>query len=449
MKRFDLAKILFYGVLSGVIVGGTLVVGLYSGASRNSLYVAVASAKDNIENSVSTLIGDASTLSGQRPGHLLQPSRTSRDGVTVNDPASDQRDLILISGFATDTNELRLIRRNGDVVARWPVQFSKIFPNPTHLPEGAPTTDWHVDTHGALALPDGSVVFNFEWSGLVKLDRCGRVAWTVPRQTHHSVERAEGGGFWVPGRRVQQSGKSPFPPFQPRFNEDTILRVSDDGRVVSEVSVPGIIYKNGLEALLTAGVRFAPDMSWDEELVHLNKIQELPSSIAKDFPTFEAGDLALSSRDQNLVMVVDKTASTVKWWRIGPWLRQHDPEFKPGGTLVIFNNNVYETTPMDPRTGPWLTDILEVNPVTGSLKVLFGGKPGQELLTKIRGKVDLTRQGGLMITEFEGGRALETDANGKIVWEYIRHYDADSVAELTEVRVYPADYFTVQNWTCN
>jgi hypothetical protein len=452
MKRFDLSKVLFYGVVTCVVVGGAFVAGLYSGASRNVLYVAVAGTKDAIENSVLTLIGEASTLSGQRPRHFLQPSRYSRDGVTVNDTASDQHDLILVSGFEKDTNELRLIRRNGDVVARWPVQFSKIFPNPTHFPEGAPSTDWNVDTHGALALPDGSVVFNFEWSGLVKLDRCGRVVWTVPRQTHHSVERAEGGGFWVPGRRVQKSGESPFPPFEPRFVEDTILKVSDDGRVLSEVSVPGIIYRNGLEALLTAGVRFTPDMDWDEEIVHLNDIQELPSSIAKDFPMFEAGDLVLSSRDQNLVLVVDKTAATVKWWRIGPWLRQHDPEFKPGGALVVFNNNVYETTRESstaPRNGARQSNILELNPATGEHRVLFGGKPGQELLTVIRGKVELTRQGGLLITEFEGGRVLETDVNGKIVWEYIRHYDRDSVAELTEARVYPADYFTVQDWTCN
>jgi hypothetical protein len=413
------------------------------------LYSATAHAKDAIELSVSTVIGEASTLTRQRPRHFLQPSRYARDGVTVNDSASDQSDLILISGFAGDTNELRLIRRNGDVVARWPVQFSTIFPNPTHFAEGgAPATDWNVDTHGALALPDGSVVFNFEWSGLVKLDRCGKVVWTLPRQTHHSVERAEGGGFWVPGRRVQLSGQSAFPPFEPRYVEDTILRVSDDGRVVSEVSVPGILYKNGLEAVLTAGVRFARDMEWDEELVHLNKIAELPSSIAADFPMFEAGDLALSSRDQNLVMVVDKTMTRVKWWKIGPWLRQHDPEFKAGGTLVIFNNNVYETTPTDPKTGPWRSHIVETNPATGELKVVFGEKPGQELLTVIRGKIDLTPRGGMLITEFEGGRILETDANGKVVWEYVRHYDAESLAELTEARLYPAGYFTVQDWTC-
>jgi hypothetical protein len=91
---------------------------------------------------------------------------------------------------------------------------------------------------------------------------------------------------------------------------------------------------------------------------------------------------------------------------------------------------------------------VETNPATGELKVVFGEKPGQELLTVIRGKIDLTPRGGMLITEFEGGRILETDANGKVVWEYVRHYDAESLAELTEARLYPAGYFTVQDWTC-
>jgi Arylsulfotransferase (ASST) len=122
---------------------------------------------------------------------------------------------------------------------------------------------------------------------------------------------------------------------------------------------------------------------------------------------FEAGDLVLSSRTQHLVMVVDKTAATVKWWQIGPWLRQHDPEFKPG-TLVIFNNNIHERTPTDPRTGPWRSTILEVDPATREQRVLFGGQPGQELLTVIRGKVDLTPRGGLLITAMDAALAPQT-----------------------------------------
>ena len=127
------------------------------------------------------------------PKNFLQPARYDGDGVTVNDVPGGREELILLSGFFEETNELRLIRRDGAIVARWPVRFSEIFRDTSYL-QSPPATDWNVDTSGALALPDGSVVFNFTYAGLVKLDRCGEVVWTVVRPTHHSVERAEAGG---------------------------------------------------------------------------------------------------------------------------------------------------------------------------------------------------------------------------------------------------------------
>jgi hypothetical protein len=62
--------------------------------------------------------------------------------------------------------------------------------------------------------------------------------------------------------------------------------------------------------------------------------------------------------------------------------------------------------------------------------------------------VDLTPAGGLLITEAQGGRVRETDANQKLVWEYVNRYDDNRVAELGEARLYPSSYFTVKDWSC-
>ena len=86
--------------------------------------------------------------------------------------------------------------------------------------------------------------------------------------------------------------------------------------------------------------------------------------------------------------------------------------------------------------------------MTGEVTTLYGEAPDQEMLTIIRGKVDLRPDGGLLVTEFEAGRAFQTDADGNLVWQYINRYDEDEVAEITEVRTYPADYFTVRDWSC-
>lgn len=445
MKNVDLSKVLFNctGII-GLFVCG-VVYGTFDLTPRTLLF--------SIRDSVASVYYERNTLTGIQPDHFLQTARREGDGVTVND-VTGRRDLVLLSGFFDGGNELRLIRRDGSVVARWPVSFSELFPDPGHVLD-PPATDWNIDIHGALIEPDGSVVFNFEYAGLVKLTRCGEVAWTLPRMTHHSVERASSGGYWVPGRRLQsEEGETPFPPFQAPFVEDTLLRVSAEGEILNEISLPQVLYDNGLEALLTAnGESFYSWAAWDREILHLNKIEELPARLAGDFPLFEAGDLALSIRQSNLVLVMNPESGKVKWWRVGPWLRQHDPEFRAGGTIVVFNNNVYKTAyptaaerrPVEFERG---SNIVEIDPASGEVKTLYGEEAGQEMLTIVRGKVELTPRGGLLVTEFEGGRVFETDAEGNLVWEYINRYSAEEVAEVTEARAYPASYFTVASWDC-
>ncbi|MCH8202768.1 MAG: hypothetical protein IH996_06660 [Proteobacteria bacterium] len=447
MKKIDVSKLLFYSLLVITVTGFIFGFGLYSGAQRTGVYLVVRDFTVAIANAVRLTTEEASTLTKTYPKHFLHPSRYHGSGVTLNDMSYDQEDFILLSGFFEKNNELRLIKRNGIIVRRWPVRFSEIFPDTGHIQDrDPPATDWNIYTHGALALPDGSVVFNFDYGGLVKLDRCGDLTWSLARQTHHSIEAAEGGGFWVPGRRfIPETADSPFPPFITPISEDTILRISEDGQVLDEISVPKLFYDNDIEAVLTStGHSILDRMRWDKEIVHLNKIDELSGALAADFPMFETGDLALSFRNLNLVLVVDPETKLIKWWRIGPWLRQHDPEFKEGGKLVVFNNNLYLNS--DP-TGLKNSNILEIDPSNGKHKILYGDKFGESLFSTTRGKVELTRDEGLLITEPDGGRVLEVDAAGRMIWEYINRYNAKMVLEITEARVYAADYFDVTEWS--
>ena len=354
--------------------------------------------------------------------------------------------------------ELRLIRRDGTLVARWPVRFSEHFPDTSHLIK-PPATDRNVDIHGALLHADGSVVFNYEYSGTVKLSRCGETIWTLAHPTHHSLESSESGGYWIPGRNYIRPGDGrSFPPFTLRadaafYKEDLILKVTAHGEIAMQKSVPEILYRNGLEPVMTAtSFDFHPGGNWGTELVHVNKIGELSTSMANGFPYLEAGDLVLSLRGYNLVLIVDPDTWRVKWHRTGPWRRQHDPEFNADGTISIFNNNTYrmDLGPRDrakPDT-PRDSNIIKVNPATGQVEVVYGQREGEEFLTVVRGKHELVPDGSFLITEFEGGRVFEVDANRKIVWEYINRYDEDEVLEVTEARIYPSSYFTVEDWNC-
>ncbi len=447
----DIPKLVFFISFVILVAAAAFAVGLYSGAKRNAVFSVVAKVRDDVKAVVQRF-----TASGE-PEEFLQPSRKPGAGVTINERAGDNA-LVLMAGFFDGGNALRLIRRDGTVLAKWKANFSEHFPDPSHLRD-PPATDLNIDTHGALIDPDGSILFNYEYGGAVKLDRCGKKLWTIAKPTHHSVEHSEKGGYWIPGRRpLVGPDLKGFPPFTRRDDidhlyEDFLLRVSKDGKILEEKSVPRILYDNGLEPLLTStGTFIGRGHPMQDEFVHLNKIAELPKAMAGAFKTLEAGDLVLSIRHHNMIMVVDPDDWRVKWYQIGPWRRQHDPEFNSDGTISLFNNNVYvlEITlhGRESLSTPRISEIMKVDPATGKTWVVYGNRKGQELLSVIRGKQQPLAGGGFLITEFEGGRVFEVDAKGRIVWEYINRYDADQVLEVTEGRLYPSSYFTVKDWSC-
>ena len=171
--------------------------------------------------------------------------------------------------------------------------------------------------------------------------------------------------------------------------------------------------------------------------------------MAGAFPTFRAGDLAISLRTHNLVLVVDPRNWRVKWHQTGPWLRQHDPWFLPDGAISVFNNNAYKFE-LDPGlrsnpAGQRVSNITKVYPSTGRATIVYGGNERQSFLTVIRGKHQPTPEGGFLITEHEAGRVFEVDAQGEVVWEFINRYDAEQVLEITGALLYPREYFSVKD----
>ena len=133
------------------------------------------------------------------------------------------------------------------------------------------------------------------------------------------------------GRRI--SADPADPDFYPLVNrgrtegqikDDLILRIGAEGEIVEAESVFDILMANGFEPLLTAiGMEMNTNALEDLEIIHLNKIVELTSDLAPVFPEFKPGDLLLSIRDYNLVLVVEPGSWTVKWHSTGPWIRQH------------------------------------------------------------------------------------------------------------------------------
>jgi hypothetical protein len=442
-RRVDPAKAMFVGSSALVIFAYGVAVGVYKIFPFNILKFGVDSI-EQVWDEGPILLG---AHLAERPEAFLKPARHEGDGVTRMTEGRTAPGLTLLAGFFANSNEIRLIRQDGAVIKRWPVRFTEIFPNPNHIEpaEEIPATDWNTDIHGALAFPDGSIVFNFEYKGMVKLDRCGNVQWTVPRMTHHSIDWANDGNLWVGGRRYVKVSSPELLPLEGPYQEDTALKISPEGEILAEISVPRLFFENGLEYLLLANGQFDVSTVMGKDIVHLNDIEQLSPDMADRFPQFVVGDLLLSMRELNLIMVVDPETERVKWHQTGPWIRQHDPDFTVRGTISVFNNNT------DDNQGKIFggSTIVEMDPGTREATVLYGARPGQDMYTSIRGKHQHLENGNILITESISGRVIEIDDQGEIVWEYINRFDDDEVARLNDAIRYPEGYFSVEDWACN
>ncbi|WP_171236692.1 arylsulfotransferase family protein [Ruegeria sp. HKCCA6837] len=451
MKNFEeLPRRLFWLCLIVTVLFGAV---LYGVQAQRKYWPPVP----QLQAAYNVLFIDRTLTSSDEQKHL-QPSRGQGEGVTVN-TKPDSTDTILMLGFFDHENQARLVDRNGDVIRKWSLNYMEHFPDEQTRP-----CPWMrpllTDVHGVVLTARGELIFNYEYCGTVKLDQCGKTIWTINEMTHHSLIEAEAGGYLLLSRDKWKAieGKERFPPFSTPatkefISEDFILRVNDQGETLERISIPEIIFDSGLSALLTASNQeFKSSTVGRGEIVHANKIAELPTALAEKFPLFNPGDWAISMRGLNLIMVVDSETKTVKWHQTGPWIRQHDPEFTPDGRISVFNNNAYLTS-YDAREktrldAPRNTNILMIDPVSRETEIAFGGKPGQDMLSIVRGQHELLSDGGMLITEFDAGRVLEVNDRGDVVWEYVNRFDDDFVGEITNSKLFTSGFFQTEWEEC-
>lgn len=427
--------------LSGIAI--IFVVGVAVGAYQLFPY----SYMKAVLNDVEAVIADRKRIVSNRPVGFLADARYEGENTTVYEESLVAPGLTLLSGFFGELPGLRLIQHDGTVVREWPVSFKSLFPDPSFIvPESfIPATDWNAAVHGMHLNPDGSVVFNVDGRGLVKMDHCGNTVWTLPRMTHHSIDQGDDGSFWIPSRYwLQENPETAFIK-NPHYN-DTILKVSADGEVLLEKSVLKIIIDSGLYALLVGNGRFEVDIEVDDVL-HVNDIEELNAKDAAAFPHLSAGDLLLSMRHLNMLLIIDPSTWKVKWHRTGRWLRQHDADFLPDGTISLLNNNSDDTKKGTILGGSEVVLIHPFNPEVPD-KVVFGPEQDADFFTNTQGKHQVLSNGNTIVNEYYGGRAFEYDQNGTIVWQYINRYDEESVAKVSGALRYPFDYFSIQDWSC-
>jgi len=349
----------------------------------------------------------------------LNPARYEGEGVVVNNPDLALEGVTLIGVPWQEAEDwmhsLRLVDMEGNLINKWTIAPETLWNESPHddIMHGRKSSKLETHIHGSVLLPDGNVVFNLSHYGLVRLDACSRLVWKVPYRAHHSVFIDEGGNFWTPGEKWRDQPARDHPGLSVPYVEDTIVQVSPDGKIIREISVLDVIYRSGHEGLI-----FSSQMEeYTGDVTHGNDVEVLGADLAKDFPGLNAGDIMVSLRNISTVLIIDGETERVKWYLQHPIIRQHDPDFLPGGYVSIFDNRAKPKNGNGPDFGG--SRIVRVRPFSNDVDVLYASGEKNHFYTRGGGKHQHLENGNILIGEPYAGRIFEVTPDGELVWSWL------------------------------
>lgn len=285
---------------------------------------------------------------------------------------------------------------------------------------------------------DGSFLYNVTPSaGLIRRDACGKVIWSIPGEYHHAIT-------------LDEDRRTAWATFD---REVTQLHQVDmaTGRVVRRLPFMAIAQANpeieiwrvrttNAEQLVGIRNNRGKPFKWFPDPFHTNDADPLPRALAAAFPMFAPGDLVLSNRELNQLVVIDPETRKVKWWHAGDWDHQHDPDWLPDGTIAVFDNRA--------RLGGY-SRIVTIDPATRTVRVpVDGRKIGFYSLA--RGKMEPTPSGGFLVASAFQGRIFETDRDGRVVFDLWnpRGDDPALMFMTTQAFFFPEGRLDWSRWPC-
>jgi hypothetical protein len=314
-------------------------------------------------------------------------------GVLVHDRARATPGLrLMVSGHLPGAELQEL---DGEVKHRWQRSWTELFPHDPLAEDNPATGFWR----RAALLPDGGVLAIFEGLGIARLDRDSRVVWARDNRAHHDLE-VVGEVVWVLTRRT-----GVLPEVHPTETvlEDRVEALDlATGATRHEVSLVQAMYAGGLGPL-----GLPEEAEHRGDLLHTNSLVWLDGAHAGEVPAFARGHLLLSMLAIDALAVLDPDAGVVTWKRTGEFHRQHDPHPLPGGRVLLFDN----------QAGPERSRALIIDAHTGGALWSWDGGP-HRLYSETCGTAAPLAGGHLLITESDGGRAFEIDADGAVVWAW-------------------------------
>jgi len=252
-----------------------------------------------------------------------------------------------------------------------------------------------------VLMKDSSIVVGGE--SFFKMDNNSKLIWINTNiEAHHSLELDHENNIWISGRRLYSKLPELIDNENTEFLDDLIMKLNpENGEVLFEKSVIQILKDNDLYDLVFKNGNYEIDP------IHLNDVQ--PSLTDSDY--WKKGDLLISSRHLSTIILYRPTSNKVLWYKQGPWLNQHDPDFLDGNKISVFGNQVYRGDMEEEIKLPYEVNSVfvydfETDSVTEPYKTFL---EFEKIKTITEGRSEILSNGDLFVEETNKGRIFIGD----------------------------------------
>ncbi len=340
-----------------------------------------------------------------------------------------------------------IMDRNGKVLHTWEVDEDKIWKDIKGIygfnsGDQAYPLDLKLYDNGDL-LVSYQAFYTYPFAiGMAKFDKDSNLLWSQEKRTHHWFSEDEAGLFYAPSL---QELKLPYRLGETMLQidchnqamfEDTVAIMNADTQVIESFSV--------IDTLVDAdyaGLVFEKDKGWStKELrgkenifdscdpTHANSVVALSKADADQYPSLNAGDLLISMRNINAIMIVDRQSKKLKWLTHGRTVLQHGARFYKDNKIIVLDNQGGKASQGGAR-------IVSIDLDNDELDVIF---PTDQTPTGINftsfasGDIRLSGdKSTLLVSLTPDGRVIEIDLNSrKRVWEYTNNHDTSKFANF-------------------
>jgi len=301
--------------------------------------------------------------------------------------------------------EAILVAMDGRFLRRWRYPFERAFPG----------VQPRVDAtffRRVLPLADGSVVGLYQGFGLVKLDADSNPLWVRPGAFFNHLVQDGDGRLYTLAKEAREIPALRDPELGPVL-EDFLVILDLEGAELRRISILEALRRSPFADHLERRIPGA-------DLLHSNTVVLLDPAWAGYGAAWQGGEVLLSLRELDLLVVLDLDTEVIVHALHGPWRRQHQPTPLRDGSLLLVDNRGYQGG----------ARLLWLDPEDGTVRRQFPPEGDPPLKSAQAGSCAELPNGNILVVESERGRAFELTPQGQISWEFRSPHRAGPEGEL-------------------